>query len=617
MPDYRRIAASIDWTRVPDGYDFGDGVREGYQSKRSALQQYSRGAKLKQIHAAFNVSRQVLYYLLERWFQLDIDGQAIEHRALLPYTQRKRTYTSSKLGGTCRPGQLQLLFRNQPKVHKALVDLVLHGKLEGSKVRLDSQAIKPKTLRSVLHDTAAACDIKAPDFPFVGKDRGLRAIDEWAKKTRSRHLAQQQLSELRQQQSNPWREQDQGGYPESLKVVQCDGHSAKVDLSVRMHATRDGHTWIDVPVSRIWVIPMYECRSGAILGYSHAFGKNYSASDVARAANHAQVPWRPRALSDPSLSYAPGDGLPSGIDPDLEFLCWDVLALDGAAAHTADLLLCTLERTVNCVIDIGPVAAPNVRSQVEGFFSAFQEALAEIIAKKGRIIRLELFLDLLDLYVARYNNSICPGTSMTHMEVLRNEVKSDPTIVRRVPEGLRSECLKYDVFARAYVTLHKGKRVLNWENAKYEGAGLAQPYVSVGDEIAFATNSRDVRSLQARLSKDGRDLGVLEVEARFRSTAHSTVTRRQAKATQGVQAEDLVLAVARLAQANSSMSQSAAAVAARTAEEMHFASSTPLLPGPTPDASNVFNLPAKTNAEPPRPLDVDRIARIKNLGSTY
>lgn len=623
MRDVRLLVSSINWVDVPDGSDFEDSVRPSYQAKLNALRQYARGAQLGDIKTRFGISRAHLYYLVKRWFHLDIDGQPIEHRALLPYTQGKRTFAPTALAGTCSPGQLQLLFERQPKVRKALLDLVLDGKLNASAARLDPSTIKPKTLRAVLHDKAAECGVKAPDFPFVGKDRGLNAVERWAKKTRAKAQAERELTERKKRLNNPWTQPDEGGYPECLKRVECDGHSAKIDMLIRTAGTRGGNTWLDVPVSRIWFIPLLECKSSAILGYSHAFGKNYSAGHLACAINHALVPWRPRALSSPELHYAPGDGLPSGVDAELEFLAWDVLALDGAAAHHADVLLSTLERTVNCVIDIGPAAQPDVRAQVEGTFAAFQDALAELIGKQGRIVRLELFLDLLDLYVARYNNSICPGTSMTRLEVLRKSVKTDPSVVRYVPQHLREECLKYDTFDRARVTEYKGNRVVNWENAKYEGIGLAQPFVALGDEITFATASRDVRSLQARLAKDGRDLGTLIVEKRFRKTPHSTVTRRQAKATQGVYVEDIVLAVAKQAQAKASFSQLAAAVAARTAEEHQAGDSTSSTPpaAPTPPAaaegSSVLNFPQRPRSEPSRSSDRAVLARIRKLGSTY
>lgn len=547
MPSKKDRLSRYMWLAQLDLFPSGEGLaaemRNGYDQRLDALKQYREGAKLLSIEEATGIGRQHLYYLCDRMGETAGDGRPLGHRALIPNQQKQREYPVSLLD-QCKPapGALQALFKEYPSLFKTMVDLVVHGLLPGSQRPMQRNVVTPAVWYRVFCDEVDKLGRKAPQFPYTGGSNGKPALRKWVHRMRQENDQMQRRAVDKRMADDPW------FTPQSLpsgcfERVECDGHSLNVNWMLEAPSLR-GEGVIRTKVSRLWLIALVEIKSTAILGYSVAFGTNYGAGDVARAVRCALVPWKPRDLSVTTIAYKPGEGLPNGVVPELAYVCWDELWVDGASATLADLYLSSLERTVNCVMVVGPVGEPNVRAHVEGTFHLLEAAVFLLMegttgsypnderkakTMDGRhIVDYALLRDCIDLVICRWNTGIAPGTSVSRIDVLRYAALRQTTVLRRVPVDQREQCDKYDLFDTATIGMDKNKPVLRWRDARYFGPGLHLRADLVGKDVLVCTRSEDVRCLEVWLVEDGMPLGNLNVERRWSGVAHSLTTRRQA-----------------------------------------------------------------------------------------
>lgn len=190
---------------------------------------------------------------------------------------------------------------------------------------------------------------------------------------------------------------------------------------------------------------------------------------------------------------------------------------------------------------IGPRKAPNVRPNIEMIFDLIEEAgIHPLDGTTGShhddprkadkrddryLLTLDVVLDLIDLLIVRYNTGIAPGTSISRLAVLKRAVERETTWFRRLPTSKREDCLKYDLFDTATIGQERGKPILRWCDARYFGLGLLSMANLVGQEVLVMASSLDLRNISVSLISNGTSLGILEVEPRWRSTAHTLWTR--------------------------------------------------------------------------------------------
>lgn len=635
----RRIDALGMLAGFPDALLVPQDEQQRYSAKLGALCEYRDGGKVRDIERKFHLSRQHLHYLLDRIRQKGTDGELLGHRALLNGHAALRSFPASILSlGKPVPGALQALFNAHSQLRQTMLALVIHGKLPTSTFAVPRSAITASVRNAIFHEECRKLGIKDNEYPFVGAHQGTVALSRWVKREVRRHDQSQRRASDQRKASDPWFSPSE---PVSrvLQRVQCDGYSVDVDWEIEVPSMiGEGTVRIRLRGSRLWFIPVIECKSTSILGYSVSLEKNYSASDVARAVRSALVPWKPRQLTIENAKYEPNDGLPNGLDPELAYRCWDEMWLDSLRANWADLSLTTMERTVGCITVVGPVAEPNVRAEVEAVNSLFSQAI-EMIKKRGpdspepvkgcAEVRLPLsydaLLDCIDLLVARYNNSIAPGTTSTRYAIYRDAIKRAKTVLRCVPADMRADCLKYDVFDTAKISEDRGRLQVWWKDARYEGPGL-HLREDLGDkEVLVQACSEDPRQIEASVLDDGTQLGILVVEKRFRATPHSLITRRQASddARAGgflARCADIVIAARLRAEKEAKSSESARRRLARMAAEQ-TAASPRTSPGSTPPPQTASSCETRPAKQPTNVIPFDRdsaeLAAVAKLGSSY
>lgn len=509
-----------------------------YEQKVSAVKQYVAGTSLKSIKASTGISRQHLYYLIERCQLPDADGRPIGFRALVKggYVVSRRRSSPGKLtAGRSLPGALLGLFSRYPQLEKWMSDLILHGRMpESSRT---NRRLNWAQIQEVFETQCVSLGIQPPNYPFSSNSKGRVALRRWGKKIRSE---QQRLAD----KATLLFASNTSLFPPPSRCyerVECDGHYVDLDWTIEVPGLK-GEGVVFIKVKRLWIIALIEVKSSAVIGYSVSLNpSNYSTADIARAIRSSLIPWTPRHLSISSISYRPGECLPNAFDPRLSYICFDELWLDNAKSHLSDLFLSVLERTVNAVPVIGPRKSPNVRPNIEMVFDLIEEAgIHPLDGTTGSyhddprkadkrddryLLTLDVVLDLIDLLIVRYNTGIAPGTSISRLEVLKRAVEREITLFRRLPASKREDCLKYDLFEIAKIGQDRGRTVLRWRDARYSGPGLLSMAGLVGQEVLVMASSFDLRQISISLTSNGTSLGILDVEPRWRSTPHTLWTR--------------------------------------------------------------------------------------------
>jgi len=537
-----RYACLVDVEDWPDVVDLAVGAdaRAFYQNRVSAFIQYKQGASTRLIENSTGLTRQLLRYWLCRCSETDSDGNVLGWRVLVPYKHLpapRRVDVRVLEASKPLPGSLRALFLKFPDVKTAVFNAAVHGKHPRS--RRKDPRMTWDAIHSIFLSECTEAGIRAPHYPFNSERSGRAALIRWGKRERATEIHRSQLSQAITRQKNPWA-------THSSSAVRCyqdcsvDGHYVDIQLRV-VYESLNGGAKIELNFTRLWLIAIIEEKSTAVLGYSIALGANYSAEDVTRALRSALAPWKPRALTVSTVAHRPGDCLPTGFDPDLEYVCFDRLKLDNALAHKSKALLSTMDQTVQAVPIFGARASPNERPLIERVFGLFEEAGVHVLdgttgssPKDSRRdnskavqykLTIELLEDLIELLVTRYNGSICPGSTQTRLEILKHYVQRTPNLVRRVAPRRREQLLEFDVYEEAVIGIDGDEPLLRWRNARYYNkVALADPAL-VGKAVLVMCNSQDARSVNVALMEDGRVLGNFTVERRWKSTPHSLQTR--------------------------------------------------------------------------------------------
>lgn len=524
--------------------------RDQFQRRVTAIKLYAAKESAKDIAAQTGICRQELDRFVKRTLVPYPDGKVAGFRALVPFKQglSERNANPEKLKArNPKPGALSALFRKFPTIHKAMRAAAIDGVREGIKHKDPDMA--PSVLHQYFLDLCDNAGITYPHYPFVeGREKpaGIVAIRRWVSKVRT----EEALSRVQHNDDPAVRRTADGPGPESRSLLRVnryyqrcefDGHFIDCPLVVETKSM-GGDKTIYLKVNRIWIIAGIELKSTVVLGYSLALGKNYSSRDLVRAVHNCLEPWQRRKLTVSTVAYRDGEGLPSGVIPELAFACFDEISFDNAMAHRADYLVSYLERTTQTVPVWSPVAAPNTHPYVEGFFWLLEELGIHLMpttygssptdARRKRKVderyhlSYELLADIIDLLVCRINGLNAPGAEQSRLELLAEAVKRRSFIPRHIPEESRSRLLHFDICDEGTIGRDHGKPVVRFEGARYHNAILRHALNLIGHSITIFASSTNLQTIEVSLD-DGTSLGVMKCEPRWAETPHSLDVRRE------------------------------------------------------------------------------------------
>jgi transposase InsO family protein len=522
--------------------------KQRFEARRQAVVAFMRGEPPVKIKDAFGVLKKDLYRYVNRCLEVHADGRIWGFRALIPYKRTKgyERNTDAPPASSGGAGLFMQLLREHPDIQEAIDDSYLKRKRSGV---VHESRIPLKALHKKFLGLCRQAGIGSMQYPFTSKDLGLRSLTQYCRRLSQREIAAATRARKGDEAARLLQvtgpEQAAAPITRPYQRVQFDGHRIDAIFAVES-PTPDGGTVTQV-LERMWLLTIMDVASRAVLGYYLSLHAEYSAIDVLQCIRRAIVPWQPKDLNIPGLTYPEDGGLPSGVIPALAWALWDEMAYDNGKANLSAIVRDRLTQVVGCGVNPGPVAAPEVRGIIERFFRRLEEAgfhrlpsttgsgPADMRRREPEkaAVRYHILLshldDLLDILIADYNGT--PHSSLSYqspLERLRRYAAEHSDWIRSLPAGSRNAVnlfsLRVTRFVRGNVA-HGRRPYVTYEGGRYQNAVLARMPDLIGKPLSLVVNVEDLRSVTAYLP-DGSELGPLTAPGGWGRTPHDLSVRQ-------------------------------------------------------------------------------------------
>ena len=522
--------------------------RERFRRRKRALELYlDTDLPVAEVVRRSQLSGSELRRLVRRAFTALPDGTPVGWLACLPGHRVKRYERTAPavLGGA---GSFERFLTDHPALREAL-DAWALGRKPVAQGPVRGRGIKALWL--AFRDACAAAGIDpATSYPFTNADGGREAVRRYVGRLRDAHFGD----------AARVRHGDAGARPVATgaavaattsqavrpyALVQLDGHRLDTVLNVRLQDALGVE--VDLSLSRLWLLVLMDVASRAVLGYSISLSDNYGADDVLECVACAFEPWTPTALAPGTIAYPPGAGLPSGVVDGAAWRAFDTLLLDNALAHHST-------QVQQRILDAGALeivthrpAAPRSNAILERFFATFEAMTLHRWPtttgsgpddpRRGKperaAARLDVGLDdlrtVVDVALATYNatpHAALAGRSP--LDYLRYRQARSLDLVRHVRHrtlaGLALFERDFAVTIRADTALGHRPHV-KFRHVRYASDAIASSLGLRGTKAVLRIDTRDLRS-GSLFAADGRCLGRVEAEPRWRLRAHDLTVRK-------------------------------------------------------------------------------------------
>jgi hypothetical protein len=537
--DRRAIAVSIKtWTEVNEGV-LSETDAATFKKRMESINLYARGFSLKKITQITNIESKDLYRFLDRCEAGNRDGTENGWRGIIPRgrlgTSKSSKTDQNRLG---HANQFNQFLSCNPEIKQNLEFLAKDGKRageKGPKRKLSVQQIKAELIKD-----CRQAGFTASDYPLNIASHAYGSIRRFVAMVRGQMLSASSV-----------------GTVSTLPILrryfqrlEADGHWKDVCCTVELPSPTDRGVYY-LPIERLWLIPVLETKSTAALGYSIAYGTNYSGGDLIRGCRSAALPWVPLELTAKGLKYCENGGFPSGVDERLAYVCSDEILLDNHKGHLSDFSIEQIHRTLGATPVYGSINNPNARACAEGFFARIEEEVFHRLpssigsTEKNRDIKnptknaikyhiTDLHIrEIAEVALAHYNSESPPGSSLSRIELLQRYVADPRSLVRRIPLEERNQIRLYDLELEWTIkgNIEKGIRPhCYYLESRYTNPVIAASYGLIGKKLKVYGYSGDIRTFDASF-ESGASAGTLLCERRFRNTPHSVQTRKHANAS--------------------------------------------------------------------------------------
>ena len=561
-PEFQTLDPSswptIAWT------EFDAAERESIQARMAAIEQYARGAAIKEIEQSTGVNRRQLYRLLERALAAHPDGRLYGFRALVlharvaDYVRLSPVKPNGERGSRGAVGALSQLLERFPvlaawlrlqiKQHRvALIEIRTGGEL---RTRLRGL----QGLHAGFLQQCRQCGLMAADYPFNTASHAIRSLSARVKSellsgfgTAARAAGATHLKGLPRS--------DDFAAPVATRpyqVVEFDGHRLDIRLKIVMLDPL-GFTH-EFEIERVWLLVIIDVCTRAVLGHHLVLAREYSRYDVIKAIESALEPHRARSFTIRELGYGPMDGYPSQRMPELAYVTWERIKLDNAKANLATETLTALCEFIGCQVAAGPKHSPDERPYIERFFGTIATRLSSRLPgytgghprdlrralsdPKGNLrlfVSFDELEELVEYAIASYNGTPHTGlNNVSPLEAMESFVRGRHTLVNWLPEPRRRTlCLMQSAKrCRVHAYLNQGTRPhINLYGVRYSSPALACSTELIGKQLLVYLNADDLRSVRAFLL-DGTELGVLDAQGAWHVVPHNLTLRQEIRKAQ-------------------------------------------------------------------------------------
>lgn len=333
-------------------------------------------------------------------------------------------------------------------------------------------------------------------------------------------------------------------------VVGIDPHKIDCIGTVRIAGPKGPQR---VAIERLWIVPVVDDFSRAILGYSVGIRTECSAVTIEQAIISAMSTWEPRKLIVPDMTYAPDAGLPSGVIPEFSGRAWAAMMVDNAAVHYSNAIAERARRRLGCCVNYGPIGHWEHRSALERVFKkletyGFQRLPSTTGAspsdpRRGDPARsavelgigLEELLDLMDVTVTDYNTGPNEGLgNRSPLSILRDyaSIKSLGLLPRRLPPPTAT---LPDLGIEVEIKTVRGdpengrRPYVDIDRVRYTSPILSNAFALIGRKLRVHIRATDMCSVRA-FHESGEELGILTAQGPWGQTRHTREMRKEINA---------------------------------------------------------------------------------------
>lgn len=537
----------------PDLSLISEDDRHTYVCRYKALELYSDGECLEYIQMMTGIKPSKVVYFAKRCMEISPKGNPWGCLALMPH-KRIKIYTRSAVPTNVKAGtrggysgSLGWIINKYPQLPELLRKEVLKIK----KNQVHEHSLSPRTLHHIFLDTLKKLGAPSDCWPFTAELQGLRTIQSYFQviigKDFNAYVAANEESAAKAHLAVGTGHRPLLVSNQPYDFVEVDAWSMECHTSVDF-MTPEGVV-APIKITRIWVLLMVECGSGAVVCYRLVFKSEVSAEDVVDLFRDAlQLEReRPRPLVT-GLVYPEGSGLPGEVITECKGAVWASVKLDGALVNLSEKITNLSRRELGYSWTVGRPAHFEKRPLVERINAALSQEFArmpsttghgpghgrapngELLAVRHRINADEIH-HLLDVLICTHNVTPTEGRYMSPLEYLRMKLSADNNhlILRHIPHAAVQNH-SHILLRRQQATVRGGRKTgrapyVQFARVRYTNDALRGAYALIGKKIVLTINESDIRYLNA-YTVAGESLGVLIAAGHWVDTKHSLTTRQ-------------------------------------------------------------------------------------------
>ncbi|MCK1988214.1 hypothetical protein MPH48_08835 [Lysinibacillus fusiformis] len=535
------------WDSIYTG-DLNEKELSIFNNKKKAMDLFfNTEMPLNEIVKETGIVKSEIYRFASRCIVYDDNNKIMGYRGLIsnnkiaPYIRK----SLNKLDLTNFSGAFQLLLNTYPQLKIFLIDEYF----KRSKVKNSARErkISYKNLHRKFINECRKLGIKSNDYPFNTTSLARKSVERFIKEISNKYI--QEVSGINGEQSSMLLNNvnnsinSKSTITRPLERVEFDGHLLDVIVSI-VFQTPKGEEIIDT-LNRIWLLTVIDVATRAVIGYHLSFNKEYNEEDVKLCFQSAILPWKPKELTIPGLSYSKNAGFPSSKFSEAKYGVWDEISYDNAKSHLSKEIKDILTKQIGCTINMGPVAVPVNRPIVERLFKTIEEngfhrlpstTGSNVLDPKRKdpeqnaikfSITSEAIEELCDVIIANYNGYPHDGNDgFSPLEVFGSRIEQG-MFIANLPEENRDSVTLFPIICVRQVkgNLEQGRRpFINYKNERYTSPELSRDFSMVSEKVTILINTEDLRTVVI-YRQDGSKYGVLTCSGYWGTVQHSLKLR--------------------------------------------------------------------------------------------
>ncbi|NIE63060.1 hypothetical protein [Burkholderia sp. Ax-1719] len=553
------------WVQVPEAaFEGNEESYRVYKRRALAVEMYANDVPYDGIRKATGIGKQEVIRFVKTCQRPSGIG-VVGMFALIPY-QRTKSYERkepSTGGGKPRLGKENvdrgysgccIQFFEEHTTIAEHVHARLTGKLNSS---LPEARVPYRTLWKEVLQLAKSAGVSQAEWPFRVQTLGRSAFYAYFRgvvesNTRETDMARHGEAVAKRRRINPI-EPPSLPAVRALSLLQLD--YAKVDAASVFEIELADGTFLSVAVRR-WYWGMLYCPTlKAILGFQVCLSPNPSAEDALDVLESAALGLNQGGLLLDAASGKDGKVILNGFFPDLKGHGISIIQLDNGWANIAQEVLRAIQRVWGCAINLGRVAQPFDRIEIEREFGSITRRgparLASTYGADPTDSRRGNPNEEAEVNHIRLNDVIRVLTNaVRHGNVLNkaglfgsNPVRETERLLEKKGSGVfpmplprinYPEWVRFAAVERAIVRAgdrHRAVPYLEKWGTTYTNEELQKTDKWIGKTMLLFINRRNANEAIAICAETNEYIGELHVVGRYRDRQHSIFERKQAEAS--------------------------------------------------------------------------------------